>query len=75
MPLPHWFHPVGQKETPVRCVPGQTDKPVDCADHKEHRWCPVCAGWFDLYHVLHPDPAVARGSYSIPGTIPGGRAA
>lgn len=49
---PAHIHPESQ-----RCEAGQPTKPVHCGAHDEHRWCAVCQGWFDLYHVTHV-PAV-----------------
>ena len=48
-----WRDQPHSPEERVFCTPGQQAKPVECTEHAEHRWCPVCTGWFGALHVAH----------------------
>ena len=61
-----WSDPAHIHPEIQRCTPGQTAKPVGCGVHDEHRWCAICDGWFDLYHVAHV-PSILPGSLARPG--------
>ena len=48
-----WKDQPHSREEQVFCTPGQPTRPDSCTEHREHRWCPVCEGWFVATHVLH----------------------
>lgn len=55
-----WSDPAHIHPETQRCEPGQATKPEHCGAHDEHRFCAVCQGWFDLYHVAHVPQVVSE---------------